>query len=409
MPRSNILKSEETPLEYTTRFQIIVPAFNEEESIEHVLRHAMNRGYLQHMLIVDDASTDSTPQIIERWAKDFGLRAVRLHHNCKKEGAIRAGMEALLQTGALKPYTVLLDSDSMLIGDLSGSSIISQIEQCIDQMDLAGHKALALRIDAALSIRPTIFEACALADYTAMQVDQWLVGLQGKLWVINGPGGIFETRCLLPILQDMEPDFETGDLLITVKLMMQGHPIGFCSRFCVETFVPSNLRSYFKQRRRWERGTTKVLWNEMIFYLGLFPRLQILALATVVHLLIYLGMIAALGLMILGRIHWTNFFSILMISAALWFVLSVVKGAVIKLNRPSFKFLRYCGCAVMNSALWVLVTTPARLAGFADGVRQILSGESLPFRRNHELLQPVWLDTTSNSVKPPFAVEERES
>jgi len=396
-------------LEYTTRFQIIVPAFNEEESIEHVLRHAMNRGYLQHMLIVDDASTDSTPQIIERWAKDFGLRAVRLHHNCKKEGAIRAGMEALLQTGALKPYTVLLDSDSMLIGDLSGSSIISQIEQCIDQMDLAGHKALALRIDAALSIRPTIFEACALADYTAMQVDQWLVGLQGKLWVINGPGGIFETRCLLPILQDMEPDFETGDLLITVKLMMQGHPIGFCSRFCVETFVPSNLRSYFKQRRRWERGTTKVLWNEMIFYLGLFPRLQILALATVVHLLIYLGMIAALGLMILGRIHWTNFFSILMISAALWFVLSVVKGAVIKLNRPSFKFLRYCGCAVMNSALWVLVTTPARLAGFADGVRQILSGESLPFRRNHELLQPVWLDTTSNSVKPPFAVEERES
>lgn len=384
----------------TPRFQIVVPAFNEQESLEHVLRHAMDCGYLEHLLIVDDASTDSTPQILERWARDYGLRAIRLQRNCKKEGAIRVGMEAIRNAGELKPYTVLLDSDSMLVGDSSGGTMVAQIERCIDQMQQAGYKALALRIDAVLGSRPTLFEACAFADYTAMQFDQWLVGLQGQLWVINGPGGIFETNHLLPILQDMEPDFETGDLLITVKLMIQCQPIGFCPSFCVETFVPRGLHSYFKQRRRWERGTTKVLWNELTFYLGIFTRLRLLALLTVIHLSLYLGLIAALGLMLLGRMQWSNFCTVLVTSAALWFVVSVIKGMVIKLMRPGFRFWRYCGCTVMNSVLWLLVTTPARITGFAEGVRQILSGACRPARQTHELVQHAWLGATPSIVGP---------
>lgn len=391
------------------RFQIVVPAFNEEKSLEHVLRHAMDCGYLEHLIIVDDASTDSTPLILERWGRNFGLRAIRLQRNCKKEGAIRVVMEALRDAGELKPYTLLLDSDSMLVGDSSGDSLISQIEQCIDQMQQDGYHALALRIDAVLSNRPRLFELCAFADYTAMQFDQWMVGLQGQLWVINGPGGIFETRQLLPILQDMVPDFETGDLLITVKLMIQSQLIGFCPSISVETFVPGDLQSYFKQRRRWERGTTKVLWNEMSFYLGLFTRFRLLGISTVVHFSMYLGLIAALGLIFVGGMQLYNFYTVLLSSAALWFLVSIIKGVFIKLTRPRLRFWRYCGCAVLNSGLWMLVTTPARLVGFAEGVSQILSGVSSPALYPCEVVQHVWLGTTRGVGGSSSVLEACES
>lgn len=391
------------------RFQIVVPAFNEEKSLEHVLRHAMVCGYLKHLIIVDDASTDSTPLILEKWGRDFGLRAIRLQRNCKKEGAIRVVMEALRDAGELKPYTLLLDSDSMLVGDSSGNSLFSQIERCIDQMQQDGYQALALRIDAVLSNKPRLFELCAFADYTAMQFDQWIVGLQGQLWVINGPGGIFETRQLLSILQDMVPDFETGDLLITVKLMIRSQLIGFCPSICVETFVPGDLQSYFKQRRRWERGTTKVLWNEMPFYLGLFARFRLLGLSTVIHLSMYLGLTAALALIFVGRMQWSNFYTVLFSSAALWFLVSIIKGVFIKLTRPRLRFWRYCGCAVLNSGLWMLVTTPARLVGFAEGVSQILSGVNSPALYPCEVVQHVWLGTTRGMGGSSSVLEECDS
>ena len=73
----------------------MVPAFNEGEMLEHVLQHAREWGYLKHLVVVDDASTDATHQILERWVQHSELRALRMEHNCKKEGAIRAAMEAL--------------------------------------------------------------------------------------------------------------------------------------------------------------------------------------------------------------------------------------------------------------------------------------------------------------------------
>lgn len=349
-------------------FQIIVPAFNEEKTLERVLIHARDRGYLEHLVVVDDASTDSTPQILKYWAGEYGLCAIQLEKNCRKEGAIRLAMEALHGAGELKPYTLLLDADAMLIGDLSSISLEEQIQQCINEMRKHEHKALALRIDVAQRGMSTIFESCAFADYSAMQVDQWLIALQGQVWVINGVGGIFETDHLLPILKNMQPDFETGDLLITVKLMSEKRAIGFRPAFAVETFVPVNLVGYFNQRRRWERGTTKVLWNEARFYLGLFPGLRLLALWTVIHLSIYVGLIFSVGLMITGEMDWSKFIHILFISALIWLGLSLVKGVVLKIQRPKFEFFRYGACAVINGLLSLLVTTPARLTGFFEAI-----------------------------------------
>jgi cellulose synthase/poly-beta-1,6-N-acetylglucosamine synthase-like glycosyltransferase len=373
------------------QFQIIMPAYNEEDSLEIVLEHAQKIGYLENIVVVDDASTDATSAILERWCNNFGLRAIKLTRNCNKEGALRVAMEALRDAGELQPYTLLLDSDSMIVGDFSGNPIVLQIEGLIKKMRRDGYMALALRIDAAINNELTFFKMCAFADYTAMQVDQWIVGGQGQLWVINGPGGIFETNKLLTILQSIVPDFETGDLLITVKLMTQKHPVGFCPEFCVETFVPNDTKSYFQQRRRWERGTTKVLWDEISFYLSLFSRFRLLALSTLIHLSMHIGFIVTLGSLHLGFIRAFDIIEILIYSMVFWFLVSLIKGLLIKIHRPKFKLLRYCGFAILNCGLWLVVTTPARLTGFVEGVFQIFfTVRNLP-QKPRMLTQYAWL------------------
>jgi len=361
------------PHNSTSIFQIIVPVFNEEETLDQVLLHAQEHEYLKHMILVDDASTDSSPQILQEWARHRGIQAISLRNNRKKEGAIRAALEILEQEHRLAPYIVLLDSDSLIARSANGEAICDQIERAIVHMHTRGVYGMAFQINALANKTGNIFSYAAFAEYSAMQFDLWLVSKQQQLWVINGPGGIFESERLLEILRSIVPDFETGDLLITVELMKSKQPIEFYPDVSVMTFVPTTLKAYFSQRRRWERGTTKVLWNERQFYFCLYGGLSLLGIATLIHLLLYIGLMISVVMILSNAMTTGDAASVLVVSAVLWFVISVLKGAWLTLRRPHFPFVRYCLCAVGNGVLWAFITAPARITGFAEACIQLVS------------------------------------
>lgn len=349
-------------------FQIVVPTFNEEETLEQVLQYAKDRGYLRHLVFVDDASTDSSLDILRKWRRQEGLRVISLRVNRKKEGAIRAALEVLEQEGTLAEYTIILDSDSVIADSEGAGGLDARIENAIQRMRANGTVALAFRIEAISSCRGELLALGAFADYSAMQFDQWLVGKQRQLWVINGPGGLFETAHLLEILRSIVPDFETGDLLITVQLMKRGLPIEFFPEIAVQTYVPTTLRGYFNQRRRWERGTTKVLWNERKFYLRLFRNPTLLGCLLIIHLSLYVGATSSLVMVSLDTIGAIDIAAIAFTSVAVWYGISVGKGLWLRWRRPEFPLIRYCACAGLNGLIWALVTTPARVVGFCEAV-----------------------------------------
>jgi len=66
---------------------IIVPAFNEEESIELVIEELLQYMPKTNILIVDDGSQDNTFQM----ASKLGIRCIRLPFNLGVGGAVRAG------------------------------------------------------------------------------------------------------------------------------------------------------------------------------------------------------------------------------------------------------------------------------------------------------------------------------
>jgi glycosyltransferase involved in cell wall biosynthesis len=90
------------------RFSLLVPAFNEERTIEGVLRRAAAVELDSELIVVDDGSTDGTVAAVERLRPELGDRLRLLHHehNRGKGAAVRTAIAA--STGEI---VVIQDAD----------------------------------------------------------------------------------------------------------------------------------------------------------------------------------------------------------------------------------------------------------------------------------------------------------
>jgi glycosyltransferase involved in cell wall biosynthesis len=70
----------------------IVPAYNEAASLEDVLQRVYALPLRAEVIAVDDGSTDSTPEILERYARSEGLVPLRHERNRGKGAAVRTGL-----------------------------------------------------------------------------------------------------------------------------------------------------------------------------------------------------------------------------------------------------------------------------------------------------------------------------
>ncbi len=86
---------------------VIVPAHNEEATIDGLLRAVVAAPYDKQVIIVNDGSTDATEEIAACWAKEHGGCEVLRHR-------VRRGKGAAIRTGlgrARGQYTIIQDAD----------------------------------------------------------------------------------------------------------------------------------------------------------------------------------------------------------------------------------------------------------------------------------------------------------
>lgn len=94
---------------------IIVPVYNEEQFIEILLQRVLavnltSVGLERDVVVVDDCSTDKTPDILARLSPEAGITVVRHQENQGKGAAIRSGIAAavgdiiLIQDADLEYY-----------------------------------------------------------------------------------------------------------------------------------------------------------------------------------------------------------------------------------------------------------------------------------------------------------------
>lgn len=99
-----------------TRVCAVIPAYNEVEDIGRVLTVLCQCSTLDEIIVVNDASTDGTAEVVRK----FPVRLINLQRNLGKGGALQKGLEAT-------EAEVILFLDADLIG-----LNCSHVEQLLD-------------------------------------------------------------------------------------------------------------------------------------------------------------------------------------------------------------------------------------------------------------------------------------
>lgn len=88
-----------------TSLSIIIPAYNEAATLPEVIRRVRAAPYPKEIIVVDDGSTDATPQAAKKLGGD-DLRIIRFEHNQGKGAALQAGIRA-----AVNDIVLIQDAD----------------------------------------------------------------------------------------------------------------------------------------------------------------------------------------------------------------------------------------------------------------------------------------------------------
>ena len=86
---------------------VLVPVYNEERTVEALLRKVAEGPYPdKQVIVIDDGSTDATPRLLEAWAGRPGFCVLRHGRNRGKGAAVRSGL-----AHAAGEVTIIQDAD----------------------------------------------------------------------------------------------------------------------------------------------------------------------------------------------------------------------------------------------------------------------------------------------------------
>jgi glycosyltransferase involved in cell wall biosynthesis len=92
---------------------VVIPTHNRGYLLERTLDSVLAQSYAAHeVIVVDDASTDDTSQVLKPYVASGRIRLIRHEQNQERAASRNSGMEA-----ATGDYLTLLDSDDVLYVD----------------------------------------------------------------------------------------------------------------------------------------------------------------------------------------------------------------------------------------------------------------------------------------------------
>ena len=109
---------------------VLIPAYNEEKNIRRVIESTLSRGY--SILVVDDGSTDGTPEVI----RSTGAPALLAPINMGKGASLKRGLKRIRESSY--HAAILLDAD--------GQHPIEESERFIAALDAGADLVIGSRM-----------------------------------------------------------------------------------------------------------------------------------------------------------------------------------------------------------------------------------------------------------------------
>ncbi|MDP3982313.1 MAG: glycosyltransferase [bacterium] len=231
---------------------VIIPCYNEEETIEDCISSVLNLNYPKdklHLVVVDDGSNDSTPKILNR------LKALKGIHVISKENGGKYTALNIAIPNITTDLIATLDADSFVHKE----ALSRMVEKFLDPRVMA--VTPALKIHNTKSFLGRIQQT----EYTLAIFIRNVLASLDAIHVTPGPFSIFRKEVFSKIgLYRQAHNAE--DLELALRMQMNQMKIANAYNAYVTTISPTTFTSLFKQRLRWTLG----FLNNMVDY---FPSL----------------------------------------------------------------------------------------------------------------------------------------
>ena len=232
-------------LEIYPSVTVLIPAFNEERNIENTLGAATSIDYPEYeVVVVDDASTDRTAEIVTRFVTRGKVRLIRKLVN---EGKAMALNDAI-------PCT---NGEILLIIDADASPDPDILKYIVPHFRFP--RVAAVTGNPRVANRNTLLGKLQSIEFTSIiSLQRRAQRVWGRIMTMSGVVGAFRRSALIDVGQ-FSPEMATEDIDLTWKLHLRHYEVRYEARALVWMRVPQSLAGLWKQRRRWALGLSQVL------------------------------------------------------------------------------------------------------------------------------------------------------
>jgi cellulose synthase/poly-beta-1,6-N-acetylglucosamine synthase-like glycosyltransferase len=231
---------------WTGPVTVIVPAYNEAAGIAASLRSLVASDWPHGLsvVVVDDGSTDSTPDIVAR----LGLRRTYLVRqvNQGKPAALNAGLAV-----AGTEVVVMVDGDTVF----EPGTIAELVAPFADP------RVGATSGNAKVANRGSLLGRWQHIEYVmGFNLDRRLLASLGTIVTIPGAVGAFRAAALRDV-RGVSEDTIAEDTDLTIAIQRAGWRVAYQDRAIAWTEAPSTLGDLWRQRYRWCYGTMQAVWK----------------------------------------------------------------------------------------------------------------------------------------------------
>ena len=271
-------------LEKWPSVSVVIPAWNRGESLRTCLEHVQRLKYSKKLqvIVVDDASTDQTKQILSDFKKD--IKAIHLEQNGGKAHAINTGLRHV--KGEI---IVVMDGDSYPHED----SLLKLIPHFYDQPNV-GAVTTIVRVRNRNGWLQKIQEVEYFLEFG---LKNSVLNTLDSLYVTPGPLSAY-TKEALDKTKGYDEHNITEDMEITFHLHQLGYSIVLEPEAQVFTDVPDTLTKLYRQRQRWSYGGWQTIYKyrkhlfstEKFFFRVFFPLRVVLDTSAILFLMLAIRM-----------------------------------------------------------------------------------------------------------------------
>jgi cellulose synthase/poly-beta-1,6-N-acetylglucosamine synthase-like glycosyltransferase len=235
--RKSIFNSPQTQKKYT--ISVLVPAWNEEDTIKDTIIHIFEIDYpIKEVIVINDGSKDRTKEIVESMMKEYPRLKLINKKNSGKADSLNKGIEK-----ARGELVVVVDADSYPAKDSFGKMI-----GFFDNEKVGAATCVFIPRN-----NKTFFERLQDIEYHVIAFTRKLLGYVGAIYVTPGPLAMYR-KSILEEVGGFDSKNMTEDIEIAWNLTKHGYKREMCLDTYATTTVPTKMKQWYRQRRRWNVG-----------------------------------------------------------------------------------------------------------------------------------------------------------